>query len=382
MKYYLIAGEASGDLHASNLMAALKDEDPEAEFRFLGGDLMLSVGGTLVRHYREMAYMGFIPVMLHARTILKNMRMCKEDINSYQPDVVILIDYPGFNLKIAKYVRKVLDIPVYYYISPKIWAWKQYRIKDIRRYVNRMFCILPFEVDYYKRMNYDVDYVGNPSVDSVSDYLSDNPVTDEEFRRSEQLADKPVLALLAGSRKQEITDNLPTMLKVASHYPEFQPVIAGAPGIDPSYYDQYITGSHSARIVFNKTYPLLQHSQLALVTSGTATLETSLFRVPQVVCYYTPIGKVVNFIFRHFFHIRFISLVNLIADKEVVRELFGERFSPDNIRQEIDRILYEPGYKEKMSDHYDEVIRILGTPGASKHAARLISQSLNNHSSI
>lgn len=375
MKYYLIAGEASGDLHASNLMAALKDKDPEAKFRFLGGDLMQSVGGTLVKHYREMAYMGFLPVLLHARTILKNMKMCKEDIRRYQPDVVILIDYPGFNLKIANYVRKILGTPVYYYISPKIWAWKQYRIKAIRRDVNRMFCILPFEVDYYKKMNYQVDYVGNPSVDSVSDYLSDHPVTDEELRRSEQLTGKPILAILAGSRKQEITDNLPAMLKVASHYPEYQPVIAGAPGIDPSYYGQY-TGNYSAKIVFNKTYPLLQHSQLALVTSGTATLETSLFRVPQVVCYYTPMGKAVNFIFRRFFHIRFISLVNLIADKEVVRELFGERFSPDNIRKEVDRILYEPGYKEKMLAHYDEVIRILGEPGASTYAAELITQSL------
>lgn len=376
MKYYLIAGEASGDLHASNLMAALKDEDPKAEFRFLGGDLMQAVGGTLVKHYREMAYMGFIPVLLHARTILRNMKMCREDIRHYQPDVVILIDYPGFNLKIARYVRKALRLPVYYYISPKIWAWKQYRIKDIRRYVNRMFCILPFEVDFYKRMNYKVDYVGNPSVDSVAAYLADNRVTEEEFRRAEQLTDKPILALLAGSRKQEITDNLPTMLKVASHYPEFQPVIAGAPGIDPSYYNQYI-GDSPVKIVFNQTYPLLQHSRLALVTSGTATLETSLFRVPQVVCYYTPLGKAVNFVFRHFFHIRFISLVNLIADKEVVQELFGERFSLDHIRQEVDRILYTPGYRQQMLDHYDEVIRILGSPGASRHAAQLIFRSLD-----
>lgn len=374
MKYYLIAGEASGDLHASNLMAALKDLDPGAEFRFMGGDLMQAVGGTLVRHYREMAYMGFLPVLLHARTILRNMKMCREDIRQYQPDAVVLVDYPGFNLKIAKYVKEVVGKPVYYYISPKIWAWKQYRIKDIRRYVDRMCCILPFEVDYYKGMDYAVDYVGNPSVDSVSNYLSGNPVTADTFRRSEQLTEKPILALLAGSRKQEITDNLPTMMEVASHYPELQPVIAGAPGIDPSWYGRY-TAKHSAGIVFNKTYSLLQHSQLALVTSGTATLETSLFRVPQVVCYYTPMGKVINYIFRHFFHIRFISLVNLIMNREVVRELFGEHFSPDNIRHEVDRILYEPGYREKMLEDYDELIRILGEPGASKHAAELIYKS-------
>ncbi|MDF9829117.1 lipid-A-disaccharide synthase [Parabacteroides sp. PF5-6] len=375
MKYYLIAGEASGDLHGSNLMAALKAKDPEAEFRFQGGDLMQAVGGTLVRHYREMAYMGFIPVLLHLRTILRNMRMCKDDIRRYRPDVVILIDYPGFNLKIAKYVHRALHLPVYYYISPKIWAWKQYRIKDIRRYVDRMFCILPFEVDFYERMNYRVDYVGNPSVDSVAAYLAGAPVSEATFRQTQQLTDKPLLALLAGSRKQEITDNLPTMLKVAAHYPEFQPVIAGAPGIDPAYYAQYI-GEAPVRIVFNQTYPLLQHSRLALVTSGTATLETSLFRVPQVVCYYTPIGKVVHFVFRHFFHIRFISLVNLIANREVVQELFGERFSLDNIRREVDRILYEPAYRQQMLDQYDEVIRILGAPGASHHAAQQIYHSL------
>jgi lipid-A-disaccharide synthase len=226
-------------------------------------------------------------------------------------------------------------------------------------------------------MNYKVDYVGNPSVDSVAGYLSGNPATEEEFRRAERLTEKPLLALLAGSRKQEIADNLPTMLKVASHYPEFQPVVAGAPGIDPSYYSQY-TGSYSVGIVFNKTYPLLQHSRLALVTSGTATLETSLFRVPQVVCYYTPMEKVASFVFRRFFHIRFISLVNLIAGKEVVQELFGARFSPDNIQQEVGRILYEPGYREKMLAHYDEVVRILGTPGASAHTAELIVRSFGN----
>ncbi|MDR2968611.1 MAG: lipid-A-disaccharide synthase [Tannerellaceae bacterium] len=371
MKYYLIAGEASGDLHASNLMAALKERDPDAEFRFMGGDLMQAVGGTLVKHYREMAYMGFLPVLLHARTILSNMKMCREDIRQYQPDAVILVDYPGFNLKIAKYVKEALGKPVYYYISPKIWAWKQYRIRDIRRYVDRMLCILPFETDYYKGLNYAVDYVGNPSVDSVSDYLSANPVTADTFRRSEQLTEKPILALLAGSRKQEIADNLPTMLEVASHYPGLQPVIAGAPGIEPSLYARYMS-EHSAGIVFNKTYSLLQHSRVALVTSGTATLETALFRVPQAVCYYTPVGKVIHFVFRRFFHIRFISLVNLIMNKEVVRELFGEYFSSANIRREIDRILYEPGYGEKMQEDYDELIRLLGEPGAAKHAAELI----------
>lgn len=375
MKYYLIAGEASGDLHASNLMAALKEKDPEADFRFLGGDLMQAVGGTLVKHYREMAYMGFIPVLLHLRTILGNMKMCREDIRRYKPDVVILIDYPGFNLKMAKYVKTALRIPVYYYISPKIWAWKQYRIKSIRRYVDRMFCILPFETDFYKRMNYQVDYVGNPTVDAIADYFRDNSVSEADFRDAEHLPDKPILALLAGSRKQEIKDNLPTMLRVAARYPDYQPVIAGAPGIEPDYYHRYI-GDIPVKIVFQKTYTLLQHSRIALVTSGTATLEASLFRVPQVVCYYTPAGRLVNFVFRHFFHIRFISLVNLIADKEVVQELFGERFSQATIQREVDHLLHDREYHQAMLANYDKVIRILGKPGASHTTAKLIYESL------
>lgn len=284
MKYYLIAGEASGDLHASNLMRAIQHADPQADFRFLGGDLMKRVGGTLVKHYREMAFMGFIPVLMNLRTILRNMQVCREDIRQYRPDVVILIDYPGFNLKIAKYVKTVLHIPVHYYISPKIWAWKQYRIKDFRKYVDHLYSILPFEPAFFHRLNYEVDYVGNPSVDSVSNYQMRESVGRSTFFRMNRLADKPILALLAGSRKQEIRDNLPVMLRVAARFPEYQPVIAGAPGIDPEYYRQYT--DPSVQILFQQTYPLLQHSDVALVTSGTATLETALFRVPQVVCYY------------------------------------------------------------------------------------------------
>ena len=263
MKYFLIAGEASGDLHASNLMAALKEKDPEADFRFFGGDLMQAVGGTLVKHYREMAFMGFIPVLLNLRTILNNMKTCQEDIRKYQPDVVILIDYPGFNLKIAKFVKTVLHLPVYYYISPKIWAWKQYRIKDFRRYVDRMFCILPFETEFFRKLDYSVDYVGNPSVDSVAQYKEKQANRPDTFMADEGLPDKPILALLAGSRRQEIKDNLPTMLEVAAAYPDYQPVIAGAPGLEPEYYKQHI-GNHPAKIVFGKTYDLLQHSRVAL----------------------------------------------------------------------------------------------------------------------
>lgn len=377
MKYFLIAGEASGDLHASNLMAALKEKDPEADFRFFGGDLMQAVGGTLVKHYREMAFMGFIPVLLNLRTILNNMKTCQEDIRRYQPDVVILIDYPGFNLKIAKFVKTVLHLPVYYYISPKIWAWKQYRIKDFRRYVDRMFCILPFETEFFRKLNYSVDYVGNPSVDSVAQYKKKQVSGADTFIADEGLADKPILALLAGSRRQEIKDNLPTMLEVAAAYPDYQPVIAGAPGLEPDYYKQYI-GNHPARIVFGKTYDLLQHSRVALVTSGTATLETSLFRVPQVVCYYVAAGRLASFIFRNFFHTKYISLVNLIAGREVVQELFGARFSYQQIRDELGKILHDTAYRQQMLDGYDEIICLLGKPGASQRTAELIYRSLGH----
>lgn len=377
MKYFLIAGEASGDLHASNLMAALKEKDPEADFRFFGGDLMQAVGGTLVKHYKEMAFMGFIPVLLNLRTILNNMKTCQEDIRKYQPDVVILIDYPGFNLKIAKFVKTVLHLPVYYYISPKIWAWKQYRIKDFRRYVDRMFCILPFETEFFRKLDYSVDYVGNPSVDSVAQNKEKQANRPDTFMADERLPDKPILALLAGSRRQEIKDNLPTMLEVAAAYPDYQPVIAGAPGLEPKYYKQYI-GNHPAKIVFGKTYDLLQHSRAALVTSGTATLETSLFRVPQVVCYYVVAGPLASFIFRNFFHTKYISLVNLIAGREVVQELFGARFSYQQIHDELGKILHDTAYRQQMLDGYDEIIQMLGKPGASQRTAELIYQSLKH----
>ena len=377
MKYFLIAGEASGDLHASNLMAALKAQDVKADFRFLGGDLMQAVGGTLVKHYRDMAFMGFIPVLLNLRTILNNMKACQEEIRNYQPDVVILIDYPGFNLQVAKFVKTQLGIPVHYYISPKIWAWKQYRIKDFRRYVDRMFCILPFEVDFFNKLNYSVDYVGNPSVDSVAYYKEEQSARPDTFRQEEQLDERPILALLAGSRRQEIKDNLPTMLKVAADFPTHQPIIAGAPEIKPEYYQQYI-GNTNVKIVFGKTYPLLQHSDAALVTSGTATLETSLFRVPQVVCYYVPAGKLSSFIFHHFFHTKYISLVNLIADREVVQELFGARFSYEQIRDELGKILQDKTYRSTMLAGYDEIIQRLGQPGASQRTATLIYNALKH----
>lgn len=371
MKYYLIAGEASGDLHASNLMRALKIEDPEADFRYLGGDLMHQVGGTLVKHYREMAFMGFIPVLMHLSTILRNMQYCKEDIRNYQPDVVILVDYPGFNLNIAQYAKSELHLPVHYYISPKIWAWKQYRIKAFRKYVDHIYSILPFEPAFFRNLDYEVDYVGNPSVDSVAEYRTAHPTNRTDFYRMNRLEEKPILALLAGSRRQEIKDNLPTMLRVAEKHPDLQAVIAGAPAIEPEYYQQFLKGS-SARIVFNQTYPLLSFSHAALVTSGTATLETGLFRVPQVVCYSVIGGKLANFVFRHFFHTPYISLVNLIGGKEIVQELFGGRFTEEQIDAELNRILHDKAYRERMLEGYDAIIKELGMAGAAQRAARLI----------
>ena len=377
MKYFLIAGEASGDLHASNLMAALKNEDAQAEFRFFGGDLMQAVGGTLLKHYREMAFMGIIPVVLHLRTILRNMKTCEKEIERFHPDVVILVDYPGFNLKIARYVKTKLRLLVYYYISPKIWAWKQYRIKDFRRYVDRMFCILPFEVEFFRQLHYSVDYVGNPCVDAVDAFRQKQSAHPDSFRKDEELDNRPILALLAGSRRQEIKDNLPTMLAVAAAYPNHQAVIAGAPGIEQAFYQQYM-GDSKCKIVFDKTYSLLQHSNAALVTSGTATLETALFRVPQVVCYHVKAGKVASFIFRHFFHTKYISLVNLIAGSEIVQELFGARFSYREIHDELGRILNDADYRNRMIAGYDSIIRLLGQPGASQRAARLIYTSLRH----
>lgn len=375
MKYYLIVGEASGDLHASNLMKALMAEDPEAEFRFFGGDLMTAVGGTCVKHYRELAYMGFIPVLLHLRTIFSNMDRCKHDIEAWKPDVLILVDYPGFNLKIAAYIKKHTQIPIYYYISPKIWAWKEYRIKNIRRDVDKLFSILPFEVDFFRGHHYPVDYVGNPCVDAVDSFLRTDTETKEQFcQRLNLESSRPIIALLAGSRKQEIKDNLSRMMEASRSFPQYQFVIAGAPGIAPEFYSHYLTDG--AKIVFGETYRLLRHSEAALVTSGTATLETALFRVPQVVCYYTAAGKLVSFLRRHILKVKYISLVNLVSGSEVVTELVADGMTVDNIRRELSAII-EGGFRRmQMLSGYDRMIQILGTPGASERAAKLMVKYL------
>ena len=374
MKYYLIVGEASGDLHASNLMRALRREDPEAEFRFFGGDLMASVGGVCVRHYKTLAYMGFVPVLLHLRTILRNMDYCKSDIEAWNPDVLILVDYPGFNLKIAQYIKLHTQIPVFYYISPKIWAWKEYRIKNIKRDIDALFSILPFEVEFYQKHDYPVHYVGNPCVDAVAAFREGFSESFDEYVSAHQWGKKPIVALLAGSRKQEIKDNLTLMIQAARSFPDYQFVVAGAPGIEPEFYQQYIDAN--TEIVFGETYRLLSHATAALVTSGTATLETALFRVPQVVCYYTAAGKLVSLLRRLVLKVPFVSLVNLIAGKEVVTELVAGDMSASAVKRELALILPGGKKRKQMLEDYGNLIQILGEAGASERAARQMLQAL------
>lgn len=375
MKYYLIVGEASGDLHASRLMQYILRYDADAQFRFFGGDHMSAVGGTRVRHYKELAYMGFIPVLLHLPVILGNMKKCKADIARWNPDAVIFVDYPGFNLKIAKFVRKLTTTPrprTFYYISPKIWAWKEWRIRAIKRDIDRMFSILPFEKDFYeKKHHYPIHYVGNPTAEEVNTFRQSYHEPFASFCQANGLEQKPIIALLAGSRKQEIKDNLPAMIEVARRFEDYQMVLAGAPSIDDSFYEQYINGS-KVRMVKEKTYELLSHSTAALVTSGTATLETALFNVPQVVCYKTPVPKLCRFGFNHILNTKYISLVNLIADSEVVPEMFADRFRVYDIANELYRVLPGQPAREQMLKGYQEVQSRLGNLIAPDNAARLM----------
>ena len=380
MRYYLIVGEASGDLHASRLMRSLKKYDELAEFRFFGGDLMAAEGGTRVKHYKELAYMGFVPVLLHLGTIFSNMKRCKEDIVAWKPDVVILVDYPGFNLNIAKFLKKNTLIPVYYYISPKIWAWKEWRIKSIKRDVSEMFSILPFEVPFYEQKHkYPVHYVGNPTAQEVAEFRAGYHQTHEEFCRENNLdSRKPIIALLAGSRLQEIKDNLPAMIEVAERFEDYQMVLAGAPSIEDEYYDKFLEGT-PVRVVKNKTYQLLSHTTAALVTSGTATLETALFNVPQVVCYETPLPKLIRFAFNHVLKVDYISLVNLVANKEVVPEMFADKFTIDGIANELYKIMPGQPARERMLAGYQEVLRELGSKVAPDVAASIMVHLLRKH---
>lgn len=375
MKYYLIAGEASGDLHASHLMRALKEQDAEAEFRFFGGDMMAAEGGTLVRHYRDLAYMGFVQVALHLRTILNGMRQCQQDILAWHPDLLILVDYPGFNLKIARFIKQHFSalgekgIPVYYYISPKIWAWKEHRINAIRRDVDELFSILPFEVDFFeKKHHYPIHYVGNPTVDEVDAYQRAN----SEVASNSIDYRKPIIALLAGSRKQEVKDNLTRMIEAARPYADrYELVLAGAPGLTPDDYRPYLNDV-PVTILYGQTYDILNRATAALVTSGTATLETALFRVPQVVCYYMRLGRLVSAIRPYFLKVRFISLVNLIADREVVPELVADGMTVENLRHHLASILPGGSARQAQLDGYEEMARRLGDPGAPRRAAKLM----------
>jgi len=369
MKYYIIAGEASGDLHGSNLMKALKIKDPQAEFRYFGGDLMMAEGPGLVMHYSEMAFMGFVEVIVNLNKVLKNIKTAKQDVLSFQPDVMILIDFPGFNMKIAEFASK-RNFRVFYYISPKVWAWNQKRVLKIKKFVERMFCILPFEVAFYKTWGMDVAYVGNPILDAIAS----NP-PDELFKIIHNLDVRPIVALLPGSRKQELERVLPEMVRTADRFPEFQFVIAGAPSFGETDYSSYLDG-RKIPVIFNATYNLLLNSKAAVVTSGTATLETALLKIPQVVVYK---GNPVSIaIARMLVKIKYISLVNLVMDQTIVKELIQEDCNSQKIGDELDQILNAPLYRTEMLINYDELAVRMGEPGASAKAAALMFAYLNN----
>ncbi len=376
MRYYLIVGEASGDIHASHLMRELKAVDPQAEFRYFGGDLMSAEGGTLVRHYRDTAYMGFASVLAHLPAIFRNMSRCKQDIAAWSPDVVILVDYPGFNLNIAHFVHEKKLAKVYYYISPKIWAWKEHRINNIKRDVDELFSILPFEVPFFEQKHgYHIHYVGNPTADEVAAFKNDYNESFLQFCNRSNLSDKPIVALLAGSRRTEIKDNLPRMMKAAKELLDYQFVLAGAPSIDEEYYSQLITGS-DVRLVRNDTFALLSHATAALVTSGTATLETALFNVPQVVCYALPMAKMYGLLRKWFLKVRYISLVNLIADRELVPELVADTFTHERMMQCLRNILPGGQGRDDMLRGYEAMRQVIGAPGAPAHAAGLMVKLL------
>lgn len=374
MKYFLIAGEASGDLHASGLMREIKALDTEAEFYFLGGGLMLAQGGKMVKHYREMAFMGFINVLKNAGTVLNNLKECKQALRNFQPDVLILIDYPSFNLRIAKFAKDELNLPVCYYIPPKIWAWKEFRIKQIKKYVDRVFSILPFETDFYKKHHYEVDYMGNPTVESIAGHPNQHQTFDE-FCQKNALSKQPIIAVLPGSRKQEIKNCLPVILEGVKDFAEHQIVVSGAPGIEPEFYNEAVS-SNKFQIVFDQTYDLLRHAEVAVVNSGTAVLETAIIGTPQVVVYHVAFGKIALFLKKIFIKVKYVSLVNLIAGKEVVRELLAYHFTSKNVKTETEKLISDNVYRNEMIKNYSEVKKRLGTHSASKNTAKEIYRLL------
>jgi lipid-A-disaccharide synthase len=376
MRYFIIAGEASGDLHASNLMRELRIADTQAEFCFLGGDLMQAQGGKMIKHYRDMAFMGIVAVLKNARTVLKNLSDCKQAITDFRPDVLILVDYPSFNLRMARFVKENLNTKVYYYISPKLWAWKEYRIKEIKRYVDKMFTIFPFETAFYAKHNYDVEYVGNPTVDSVCT----RPHQDQSFAdfcSENKLPAKPIIAILAGSRKQEIVGCLPRMVDAGLRFPDYQVIIACAPGIEADLYNSVLK-SRDVSVVFGKTYELLQQSKAAVVNSGTATLETALIGTPEVVVYHVPLGRIGYFVKEMVVRVKFVSLVNIVAEKLIVKELLAHLFTVKNIAAELDLILNNTTYRQTMLQNYSIIKKALGEPGTAERAAKKMVKHLRS----
>lgn len=372
MRYYIIAGEASGDLHGSNLIKGMKEVDKEAEFRFWGGNKMENEGGELAKHYADYSIMGFWEVFTKAGKILSTLRECKNDMVKYNPDVLILIDFPGFNLQMAKFAKKN-NISVFYYISPKIWAWKESRIKKIKAYVDRMFVIFPFEKDFYKKHDYEVDFYGNPLIDAIDNKLNNRPSLDW-FIRENNLDNRPLIAVLPGSRKQEIDRNLSVMLEVVHDFPDHQFVIAGAPSIKPEYYDNYLI-AENIKIVFDKTYDLLSNAKAGIITSGTATLEAALFGVPQAVCYKAhPVSYMIA---KSFVKVPYISLVNLNMNKEVVKEFIQGNMTPRNIKDELYKLLYDRKYIASIKGEYENLRQVLGGKGASERIAKAMYNYLS-----
>mgnify|MGYP000571525865 FL=1 len=373
MRYYVIAGEASGDLHASNLIRGLRSQDPEAEVRGWGGDLMQEAGCEIVRHYKDTAIMGFVAVLKNLKKLKGNIRACCEDIQTWKPDVVILVDYAGFNLRIARFA-KCIGIRVFYYISPKLWAWNTGRVKQIRKNVDRMYVIFPFETDFYKKYNYKVQYAGNPLVDAIHDRPFQNE-TFSDFVQLNGLSGRPIIALLAGSRVQELKFVLPQMLKMVRHFPDFEFVIAGAPSMKDSDYAAYV-GDMGVKIIYGQTYRLVKQATAALVTSGTATLETALLKTPQVVCYSGEGGAFSYWLFKTVVKVKYISLVNLMLDREVVKELLMQKLNEKNLLAELSRIIYDEDVRQKMTADYEEIIERLGKPGASDRFAKLMIEDI------
>jgi len=375
MRYFIIAGEASGDLHASFLMAGIKKKDPAAVFSFFGGELMEQQGGTLLKHYREMAFMGILTVLMNLSQIKKNFKMAEEKLLEFQPDVLILVDYPGFNFRMARFA-KAHNIKTFYYISPKIWAWRSDRVKRVKKHVDEMFTIFPFEKEFYEKHNYPIRYVGNPTIDELA-IRPNKDQTYREFVDENGLTYQPIIALLAGSRKQEIQLILPVMVQVATQFPEYQFVVAGAPSISPELYRKYLSDKN-IRVIFGKTYELLQQSKAAIVASGTATLETAVIQVPQVVCYIMEMGWLMSLLRKVFLKVQWISLVNLIMDKEIVKEFFQENCIPEMVAGELRRILEDSDYRENMLKNYLLMLEKLGPPGCADRAAEEMVGILRN----